>query len=285
MHHPTKLREPAHERDTMSSTSVAIVVTACDYGRFLADCLRSIDRQSRPPDQVLVIDDASIDETPAVLRTLAKELDLGSRLEVHRNTARQGLARSLNTAIAATGTDFVAHVDADDVVEPRYVELLCKPLEAGPDIGFAYPRLRLFGSETGLMASYPFDPARLVFEGNYIANVAMMRRAAFDQTPGFRDLRTHIDWDLWLSFIEAGWPGVLVDEPLYNWRRHGVTMTHQTAMRRLAIRFDVMNHHRGLMWRHRRQAAEWTWQAARRRLPGGSRNGVRLTRSGWVEPD
>jgi glycosyltransferase involved in cell wall biosynthesis len=259
-----------------------VVVTAHNYGRFLPECLASLDRQTAPIDELVVVDDASTDDTADVLTRLLASLSLGQVTTVLRHDVRRGAAASLNEGIAHTSGELVANVDADDTVEPRYLELLVAALDRTPTAGYAYPRLRLFGSESGVMASYPFDPGRLVFEGNYIPNVAMMRRRAFDATGGYRDLDTHLDWDLWLSMLEAGWPGVLVDEPLYNWRRHDAAKTLQPLRRRLRARASVTARHRRLLVTYRRDAVRWTWSAVRRRLPG-AHGGSRLSPSGWVD--
>jgi glycosyltransferase involved in cell wall biosynthesis len=260
---------------------VAIVVTTHDYGAYLEACLRSLAAQTRRPDEVLVVDDASTDDTPAVLDRVLPSLGLPVR--VVRQDTRRGFVTSLNEGIRATTAPYVAHVDADDTCAPRYVDALADALDAHPAAGYAYPRMRLVGAESGLYATYPFDPARLLWAGNYIPNVGLLRRAAFDATPGYRELPTHVDWDLWLAFLEAGWPGVLVDEVLYDWHRHPGAMTYQPSPVRLRARLDILWAHRALWPRYGGGALPWTYRAVRRRFRPDP-DGLVRTASGWVSP-
>ena len=72
--------------------------------------------------------------------------------------------------------------------------------------------MRLFGDETGIYRTYPFEVDRLLFDHNYVPGIAMMRRDAYREVGGLRDLDAFEDWDLFLSFAERGWDGVLVPE-------------------------------------------------------------------------
>lgn len=268
-----------------SRPDVALVLTTHNYARYLPDCLRSVGEQTIGAGRLVIVDDASTDETGDVLAHLLQSRQLADDVVVVRNARRQGLARSLNAGIRRAGTRYVAHVDADDVLAPGYLEQLAAALDADPTVGFVYPRLRLFGTESGTYASYEFDVGRLLFEGSYIPNVGMMRRCAFDATAGYVDAATHIDWDLWLSFVEAGWPGALVDEPLYYWRRHDGAMTYQRTALKLALRSRILWRHRRLAWSHRAVALPWTLRAVARRIGRGcNTSAATLTPSGWVEP-
>lgn len=268
----------------MPRPRVGVVVTTYNYGRFLGECLRSLEAQTLPPDTVVVVDDASDDDTAEVLSRELSSLSIGSRLTVVRHATRQGLATSLNDGFARCDAEFIAHVDADDRCLPRYLEALSGTLASTPSAGYAYPRLRLTGSERGVYETYPFDGARLYWTGNYIPNVALLRRECFLRTSGYRPLPTHLDWDFWLQLLELGVEGVFHDEVLYEWRRHAGAMTYRPRGERLRARLSVQARHRSLARRYAASAVPATWQAVARRLPRTT--GVStLTASGWVTPD
>src|SRR4051812_26076474 len=105
----------------MPRPTVGVVVTTYNYGRFLEACLASLDGQTLPPDAVVIVDDASDDETPEILRRVVPTLGIGDRVSILRSPVRQGLATSLNLGFAACDTDLIAHVDADDRCLGRYV--------------------------------------------------------------------------------------------------------------------------------------------------------------------
>lgn len=259
---------------------IAIIITAHNYGRYLDQCLDSIVQQTRLPEEVVIVDDASTDETPQVIERRASQLEGHFRTRVIRHGARVGFAGSLNEGIWASQSELFAHVDADDVCLPRYLEALEEALFEHPNAAYAYPRIRLTGNESGVYRSHPFDPARLIFEGNYIPNVALVRRSAFNDTDGYRPLRTHLDWDLWLDMLAHGHRGVLVDEVLYEWHRHAGAMTYQSAASRLRVRLSILIRHRRLVARHSPSSIAWTARALGRRL--GLTN-ERRSSSGWLE--
>jgi glycosyltransferase involved in cell wall biosynthesis len=271
----------------MGPGTVGVVVTTYNYGRYLLECLQSLDAQTRAPDAIVVVDDGSDDDTADVLAIARASLGIADRLRVIRHDHRQGQAASINEGVRACDCDLVAHVDADDTCEPAYLEQLETALATHPGAGYAYPRMRLTGTESGVYASFAFHPGRLIFEGNYIPNVALMRREAFLATEGIRELPTHVDWDLWLSMLAAGWPGVLVDEVLYNWRRHPGSLSDRAERTRLGVRFGIWWRHRGLVARHSAVAPRWLWSAVWRRvrlhLPGTP--ALVRTRSAWVQND
>ena len=266
-------------------SEVAVVIPCHNYGEYLAAALRSLAAQTLLPEEIVVVDDGSTDDTQSVLATVSGELPL--LIRVIRHAQPLGVAAAMSAGIAASKAPYFAIVDADDTCEPRYLERLSHALDENPQAGFAYPKMRLVGAEQGVYVTHSYDPARLLFEGNYIPMVSLIRRVAFESTGGFRQLPTHVDWDLWLSLAEMGWSGVLVDEILYNWRRHPGAMTHQPTVSRLKTRLDILSRHRRLVLRYLPWALPWTvaaiWRRIRLRLPGNPR--VRRTPSGWVESE
>ena len=274
------------ERAGVAVRQVAVVLPVHDYGCYLAQALDALAEQTLRPDEVLVLDDGSTDDTLLVARRW-QEANPG-RLPltvVHRE--HRGFASALNEAIRLTSAGYVVHVDADDTTHPRYLQALADALDETPSAGYAYPKMRLTGNENGIYLTHSFNPARLLFEGNYIPNVGMFRRQAFEATGGYRDLPTHVDWDLWLSFARTGWKAVLVDEVLYDWYRHPGTLTLRPPAERLAVRRAVLRRHWALVLRYLPYAPYWTfravWRRASPRFGFLAGRGPRLSASGWVE--
>jgi glycosyltransferase involved in cell wall biosynthesis len=112
--------------------TVSVVITCHNYGRYLRECLESILAQERPADEILVVDDASTDESPAIV---AEYADHGVRYE---RVEFRDACRSYNHGIAASSGDLIAYVDADNSLTPRFISTLAARLEADPDLAFAY---------------------------------------------------------------------------------------------------------------------------------------------------
>lgn len=224
---------------------ISVVVACHNYGRYLGECLESLLAQERPADELLVVDDASDDDTPAVAAAYAP---LGVRYE---RVAYRDATRTFNHGIAATSGDLIAFADADNAATPRFLGHLAAPLEADPACGFAYCDRYWAGegklddwaflgaTHGGIFRSYPPDPAMLVHE-NFIDTMSMARRAALEAAGGFPAMPILWDYRLWLTILEAGWRGHYVPEPLYHYRVHPGGMVLATFPRirgnRLRIR-------------------------------------------------
>lgn len=100
------------------------IYTCChNQARFLPDCLDSVKAQSWADWELIIIDDASTDETPQViLDWLSQQSDeIKRRVRVHRNKQNKGLPGSSNRAIGMARGRYIARVDSDDVLDPEYV--------------------------------------------------------------------------------------------------------------------------------------------------------------------
>lgn len=99
---------------------VSLYVPAYNAARFLPLCLDAIARQTRPPDEVLVIDDGSSDESAAVAARYP--------VRVVRHPKNLGLAAARNTGFREASHSLVAALDADCVADPHWLERLLRHL-------------------------------------------------------------------------------------------------------------------------------------------------------------
>lgn len=268
------------------TTPVAVVMPCHNYGRWVEEAVRSVQAQTLPPVELLVIDDGSTDDSAEILDRLAATSPLPLRV-IHQPNA--GLVATLNRAVRETTAPYVAFASADDVLLPRFLERLVAALDDDPAAGFAYCKMALFGDETGVHLTYPFSAGRLIFDINYVAGASVVRRDAFDATGGFRDLPGHEDWDLWLGFVAAGWRGRLVDEVLYRWRRHPSARNHAKLSHKALLRLRILLTRPALLVRYAHVAPWWTlrgiWRRLRIVLPLPGRPRVVRGRSCWLEAD
>jgi GT2 family glycosyltransferase len=106
--------------------SIAVVVPNWNGRRWLPGCLRSIEGQSRPADEVIVVDNGSSDGSIELLRERAPAPRI---LALGRNT---GFAFAANRGLEATGADAVALVNTDVELEPDWLERMAAALESEP---------------------------------------------------------------------------------------------------------------------------------------------------------
>ena len=97
----------------MSDLSVAVVMTAWDADRFIADAITSVTAQTRPPTELVVIDDGSTDGTADTAERLGATV---------LRCPHRGIGPSRNAGIAACDSDLIAFLDADDLWLPAKLE-------------------------------------------------------------------------------------------------------------------------------------------------------------------
>jgi hypothetical protein len=200
---------------------VSVVIPCFNYGHFVKDAVSSALRQTISSLEVIVVDDGSRDsETVRVLENL-KTLP---RVRLIRQS-NAGLPSARNAGIALARGEYICCLDADDTLEPSYVELCIAALELDRSSGFAYSWVQLFGDETGVWRTREFDISEALYD-NYTSVSAVFRRDDWLAVGGYRpDMRSgYEDWEFWLRVAALGRRGRLIRSPLFNHRRHGRTM-------------------------------------------------------------
>lgn len=237
----------------MSHTTVTVVIPCHNHGRFVADAVRSCLAQTHGPVDVVVVDDGSDDASADACRRCESP-----RVRVVRQD-HQGLPAARNLGARHARGQFLVFLDADDWLEPVFVERLAHALrrehDAGRDASHAYCQERLVELGQGVWRVPAWDPLLMMIT-NIHPVTCLIRRDCFDAVGGFDEsLREgYEDWDLWLRFIERGWHGVRVPEPLFVWRRHSPrTMVMQAVEHHERLYRQLVERHASLYARHAQQ--------------------------------
>jgi glycosyltransferase involved in cell wall biosynthesis len=115
--------------------TLAVVVPCYGHERWLPAALASIAGQTRPPDVVVLVDDASPDNTAGVLEAFAREQAGRLDVRVERNPRNLGQCATLNRAVELAGTDAVMVCNDDDVLVPHAVATALALFRVHPGLG------------------------------------------------------------------------------------------------------------------------------------------------------
>ncbi|HJZ55192.1 MAG TPA: glycosyltransferase family A protein [Gemmataceae bacterium] len=118
----------------------SVVIPAYNCGGFLAESVESALRQTLPPHEVIVIDDGSTDDTPAVAARF------GERIVYHHQPNR-GVSAARNGGIDRASGDWLAFLDADDLWEPTKLERVAPVCLSDPRPAIVFTDYRTFGAE------------------------------------------------------------------------------------------------------------------------------------------
>lgn len=187
---------------------VTVVIPAYNRAGMIERALRSVTRQRpAPPAEVIVVDDASSDDTVAVATALG--------VRVIRHEHNGGAATARNTGIAAATQPWIALLDSDDEWLPHHLETLWglrddHVLVAASALGRP-DRIVPRGVRPIVHGTHGWRPRVLRSPGDIVspqpisASAAMVRTDVVRAVGGFDTTRRFgEDWDLWLRVMERG---------------------------------------------------------------------------------
>lgn len=205
----------------------SVIIPAYNQAAFLGEAVQSVLNQTYQDFEVLVVNDASTDETASVI---AQFLD--SRVVCINHSINRGGSAARNTGVSAAKGDFIAHLDADDYFHPEKLAAHYRLLNTHPDVSITYnARYQLHHSTTkirdiyrppdtvqlkDIVLGYPFSPSDMVLRRNVVEQNILFNEE-------YRNLSE--DFEYYTRLAEAGFrfarvPGVLNYRRYYAGRRH-----------------------------------------------------------------
>lgn len=220
------------------SHKIDIIIPCYNYARFLDECLGLIQAQTRGDYRVLVMDNASTDETPEVARRWMARDD---RIAYHRNDTNLGAVGNMKLGYELTAAEYVVILPADDMWKPAFLEKVAGALDANPECSYAYAGWHTgdgdLDSPDGPMFHCPHREGGVVDELAYLTiqnhiplSFGIFRREACERVGGAYPLVLPMlgDLYLWMRLSSAG-HGFFVRENLGRLRFHGGNESHALA--------------------------------------------------------
>lgn len=234
-----------------STPMVSIIVNNFNYAKFLQQCIESALAQAYPRVEVVVVDDASTDNSPELIRAF------GGRIVPVLQAVNGGQAAAMNAGFAASRGDVIIFLDADDYLYTQAAEKVARLFR--PGVALVQYRLHLVDVEGAVIDLYPpaeirFDTGDVTrklietgrFEGTATSGLAFSRGALAAILPIPAD-RYRIAADGYLV-TTAPLQGEVqaIEQPLGAYRRHGssswMTSSGVADGLRRAILHDVEKH-------------------------------------------
>jgi glycosyltransferase involved in cell wall biosynthesis len=243
--------------------TVSVIIPTYNRADLVARAVASADRQTRPPVEIIVVDDASTDGTSEVVNSLtARTPVVYERL---KRNAGGGSAR--NAGILLANGDYVAFLDSDDEWAPDHLETLSH-FAAQREGNFVVASSAVVSETNRISPARPFLPTvsnvekfHFILTGNlaFQTSTLLMPRGTALRFMFDGRLRRHQDWDLIFRMIEDGTDLTLLPRPttIYHLQlgdhvsrsnsvvpslrflaRHGRTMSRKSVARFVALEID-----------------------------------------------
>ena len=191
---------------------VSVVIPVHNGEAYLADAVASVRAQDYPALEIIIVDDGSTDDTPALVARL------GGDIRTVRQ-AQAGPAAARNRALALARGDVVACLDADDLWPPDKLRTQVARLLADPALAVVLGRVQ------------PLGPSEAEPTGGVMAvhlGSAVFRRSVFDRVGLFDERLTYSeDHDWFLRAREQGVPMTVLNQVTLLYRRHDGSLTRR----------------------------------------------------------
>jgi lipopolysaccharide exporter len=193
-------------RDRPGAT-VSVVIPCFNYARYLPEAVNSVLSQDGVEVDVIIVDDASTDESAAVAQALAQA---DPRVRVLVNATNSGAVTTFNRGLAEVTGEYIVRLDADDLLTPGSLRRSVAVLQQLPDVGLVYGYPIHFEGDTLRAArqtarSWTVWPGRewlatrcLDGTNTITAPEAVMRASVVDLVGGQRQLTHAHDMEMWL---------------------------------------------------------------------------------------
>jgi glycosyltransferase involved in cell wall biosynthesis len=234
-----------------NATLVSVVIPCRNQGCFLAECIESVLAQTYRPLEIVVVDDASTDDTGKVATSFSQV----RYIHLTEHLGERTPANALNKGAASAQGQMVMFVGADDKLTPNHLEDCMKAYIAYSDrskVGFVSTGIQEFGASSAVRLPKVEVLSRwnwYLMDGTVgailVPKAALSDVGEYDITVAYGE-----DYDWLVRALDRGWVGVGVKKATYLYRVHSSSLGSQSdALKRQAVR--------RIMRRHRRMYLIW----------------------------
>jgi glycosyltransferase involved in cell wall biosynthesis len=212
----------------MNNSLVSVLIPVYNVETFVEEAIQSITSQTYQNLEIIVIDDASTDNTYKIIETLTKQ---DCRIKLYKNEKNLKIVKTLNRALTLATGEYIVRMDGDDISIPDKVEKQLAFLKNNPNID-------LVGSHIVFIDQYGNEIKRTTMATSCescknIASIAipilhiwMCKKRVYDTLSGYRELPGAEDYDFLLRMLSKNMKITNLDEFLYKVRlRDGNTVS------------------------------------------------------------
>jgi len=207
----------------MENPLFSILIANYNNGKFFNDCYDSIKLQTYPNWEAIIVDDASTDDSVAVIKKIIGD---DARFKFYENSENKGCGYTKRRCAALASGEICAFLDPDDAITSEALTVMVAEHKKYPGASMVYSNLLYcdeflsFTHENKSREVVNFDPYFFDFDGFISANFLTFKKAFYIQTEQISSyLLRAVDRDLMLKLYEVG-PAVFLDKGLYRYRIH-----------------------------------------------------------------
>jgi glycosyltransferase involved in cell wall biosynthesis len=211
---------------------VSIVIPCYNYGHYLAEAIESCLNQTVKPFEIIVVNDCSTDNTDEIA------MKYPVRLYSFPIIGNQGLSAARNMGIQGARGDYILCLDADDTLEPDFIELTVDQ----DDIVATYQNE--FGARNEKLRWLEHPVLSDFMEYNQIPAGCLFKKELWEKVGGYDEAMRegYEDWDFWVRILKET-DATITTMPFYlfNYRIHSDSMINETRKKHDRLKEYIMN--------------------------------------------
>lgn len=193
-------------------TTFAVIIPVFNGEEFISDCVETILSQSRLPQEIIIIDDGSTDNTSAIIIELART----NKLIKAKSIAKAGVSNARNYGASIATSDYLLFLDVDDRWDKSKIESHENHILAHTDCKFSFSLSRIFDlvgeknikiDTKQIKSPSLFNVLMHEFQILGSSSSVCLKRKFFESTDGFNpEIGRGEDWDLWVRCTQLTEP-------------------------------------------------------------------------------
>lgn len=226
--------------DNLDSTAVprvSIVMPVHNGARWLAEAIESILVQDFRDFELILVDDASRDASPAIMASAAAR---DARVRLITLETNRGLPGALNAGFDAARGALHSWTSDDNLLRPAMLDRLVATLDAQPEADIVHADFTLIDEGGAELGRSRVGPVERLLHGNNVGACFLYRARVTEALNGYdTGLFGVEDYDFWLRAAQR-FRFVELHEDLYRYRKHGDSLTSQRAAQIQALTAQIV---------------------------------------------
>lgn len=215
----------------MTTPLVSILIANHNNSMYIGEALDSALAQSYPNIEVIVVDDASTDNSLNVINNY-NSLHPNGFITLYKNYASHGCGRVKRKCVDIARGEYFAFLDPDDTIAPDAIEKLLGVHEKAKCYSIVYSTHFLCDENLKVKGvaywpgEIPKGQSNLTSKKGHVSALALCKKSCYDQTAGINpEYIVAEDQDLYYKMEEVA-PVFFINEPLYFYRKHDHNMSY-----------------------------------------------------------
>jgi len=203
---------------------VSIILPTYNGAKYIRQSIDSCLNQTYKNIELIIVDDGSINETPAIIKSYQDD-----RIKYIRHKKKRGLPHALNTGFAKSTGEYLTWTSDDNYYAENAVGFMLALLRTNRKIDFVYSNFYIINDDNGLLQSVYVLPGKNLKEYNCIGPCFLYRRKIYEVIGGYNpDAFLAEDYEYWIRIFKR-FRMQKSEEFLYWHRLHPLSLTGQYA--------------------------------------------------------